>query len=219
MATNSYTDRRESQKKHNKVSGFDIGEVVSVAPNARHTIMYRLRGVGGTLETAPVLVQARSDIGLPSEGDLVIVGYSRSGAPFVVGTLYSEQDATLDYQSEERRIGHVLTNSSLSIKNDGRIEFLSVSGTTMNLNADGSVSVATESGSSLTMEENGDIEVTNSAGSSIRLEGDTVVVDCNNVELAGTGGDAVARVGDSVSVDTQTGSGTITSGSSSVNAN
>ncbi len=84
------------------------------------------------------------------------------------------------------------------------------------------VAIYRDETTSIRMRENGDIEVVTAAkvyveAAEVEVKAETVLVDADSVDLAGTGGPDVARVGDEVEVDGKT--GTITSGSSKVRAN
>lgn len=84
------------------------------------------------------------------------------------------------------------------------------------------VAIYRDETTSIRMRDNGDIEVRTAAkvyveAQDVEVVADTVLVDSDSIDLAGTGGPDVARVGDEVEVDGKT--GTITSGSSKVRAN
>jgi len=51
------------------------------------------------------MVQNKGDVGLPSEGDLVVFGRLANGQSIVLGSLYSRESSVPDYQPDERTIG------------------------------------------------------------------------------------------------------------------
>ncbi|UBF23177.1 baseplate assembly protein V [Haloarcula tailed virus 2] len=168
---------RENSNKTQKASGFDIGEIVSVAPNARHLAVYRLRGQEGTEDVASVTVPARSDINIPTEGDIVLIGYARNGSAFIIGTVYSESDNTMGYERGYRRIGHTRSTSRFELQGDGTVRLFSYSGSELKLGPDGAITATTDDGATLQLKEDGNIEISDSTGASVRVEDGRVFLD------------------------------------------
>lgn len=197
---NRYTDQRKNRTEGAKFNAINVCEVVASAPNARHIVICDNRGDEEAPFPATVAMPARGDINPPLVGDIVLVVRAVNDAAFVIGTVYAEQDPILKYNDGDRRVGNGTSISYFEIQDDGTIEIYSAGQTTITIDPDGNIRADTNEGAVL------------------RMEGDTVIIEAaGTVELAGTGGNAVARVGDSVNVGGT--SGTITSGSNNVNAN
>lgn len=109
------------KRRQKKAYSLDIAEVVSVPSDGGHVVSVRRLGDEGGVIGAPALVPSKGDVGLPEPGDIVVIGFAIGGQRIVIGTLY-EDDAP-SYRRGSRRIGHARTDSNMTIRRDGVIDF------------------------------------------------------------------------------------------------
>lgn len=114
---------------------------------------------------------------------------------------YARKDRFKNLEEGEVVVGNIISGTFIKFNNDGSID----------VEADGNVNITTPGEINI---DGGDINIVNGT---VNITGDATV-NADNVHLnatqvnLGSGGNDIARVGDSVLVNTGTGIGTITSG-------
>lgn len=193
------------QAKERENEERDMGPVgVAYVNEVFDTHAARIEPLSGGERSYDAIVASGSheDVSMPSVDSLVMYTWTRKGIPVVIDCLYDPEKPRPEFGvtdgTPDRKIGahsnfvHIAPQSIT-------LYYLKDDGTTLY-----EVSVS-ESGLTVDV-ANGDVTI----------NADTVTVESGNIELGGSGGDAVARVGDSVSLPD--GTGTISSGSSDVSA-
>lgn len=137
-------DERERQRKKKDRGGLELAVVDTVRDNANHQVRCRVlspREQSNGPLTATVLVNMQGDVGVPREGDLVVLATNVHERPVVIGTLYSRGEAMPSYDSEERLISHPHSAAQIRIKPSGEILIESDSGDKVEVTSEGTVVV------------------------------------------------------------------------------
>jgi len=76
-----------------------------------------------TAQNKPALVMenAGGDVTLPTEGEDVLIGQTDSGTFYVLGRTYQPDDTVPTLAPGERRIGHPLSDSAVTLHKDGTV--------------------------------------------------------------------------------------------------
>jgi hypothetical protein len=94
-----------------------------------------------TAQNKPALVMenAGGDVTLPTEGEDVLIGQTDSGTFYVLGRTYQPDDTVPTLAPGERRIGHPLSDSAVTLHKDGTVTIEGDSGTTVSIKPNGDV--------------------------------------------------------------------------------
>lgn len=191
--------RQEVDRKQGRYS-LGLARVTNAPDDAEHVVVISpLSDSGPDIESGPVpaevAVEDIGEIGVPSEGDLVVFGKFSSGRLIVLASVYSDGDDVREYEAGDRHLGRD-TNPFFIHASEFTLD-----AATIKLDQDDPVTVqagdTTVEADSVTV-ESGDTTVTiDGTGVSISTTGD-VSVDADTIVSDG-GGKIVAAEGDTIS--------------------
>lgn len=120
--TNPFSYAATESSNTSDLFAADIGQVTRVPDGNTHSVVIRLLAAerDTTQMAAPVTVDVRNDVSLPSVDDIVVLLYTKGGKPIVVGTLYARQDAVPENSATIRRLGHPTGDGHVDIHEDGQ---------------------------------------------------------------------------------------------------
>jgi hypothetical protein len=119
-----------------------------------HTVKLYFRGDDSPAR-ATVMAPTQADVNLPQVGDVVLVANARNVVPVVIGTIYPmDSDIAPAYNGGERVIGHVASESTITLQENGNVEIDAAGDVTVY--ADGTVRMGNSSGTAEPVARQGD---------------------------------------------------------------
>lgn len=200
MTYDPFKNARQEVSREKGRYSLGLARVTNAPDSADHVVVISpLSESGPDIDSGPapaeVAVEDIGEIGVPSEGDLVVFGKFNNGRLIVLASVYSDDQDVRDYEAGDRHLGR--SESPFFI----HAEEFTLDTTTIKLDEDEPVTVqagdATIEADSVTV-DNGDTTVTiDGSGVSISTSGD-VSVDADTIVSNG-GGNIVAAEGDTIS--------------------
>lgn len=104
MASNPFVDNEQKSRRHSDDFALDLARVKRVEDDDDHQAVVEIVSTDTEAPAKlPATVSHTGDVALPSEGDMVVVGYARGQKPVVIGTVYTRQDNP-QYGADERHV-------------------------------------------------------------------------------------------------------------------